>query len=60
MHPSDSDLHFSPPRLATHTNQEYAEAEQYRAWRTEGRLPTKADIGIVNSVRQRRPSQHAE
>jgi len=31
-------------------SQEYAEAEQFRAWRAEGRMPTKADIGMVNSV----------
>ncbi len=31
-------------------SQEYAEAEQFRAWRAEGRMPTKAGIGMVNSV----------
>jgi hypothetical protein len=35
--------------------QEYGEAEIFRAWRAEGKLLTRADIGLVNSVSTRTP-----
>lgn len=35
-------------------SQEYVEAQMFLVWRSEGRLPTKAELGSVTSVRRDR------